>query len=288
LDVFHAQYIPPPCCNCRTVNTIHDILFESHPEFYTRSQNLYFRALIPRSARRADHIITVSEFSKKEIVTRYQVDPAKISVIDQDPRDEFRVMDRENCRELIVRKYGIAAPFVLYLGRINARKNLIRLVESFSRLRREGIRHRLVIVGKQDWMAEQVMQRVKDLALEDAIVFTGYIDWDDVALFYNAADLLAYPSICEGFGLPVMEAMACGVPVVTSYGSSLEEVAGGAAMLVDPYSVESITCAMKQVLTDAGLAASLREKGLKRVANFRMAHKPQQTAAIYHQVYGEG
>ena len=144
------------------------------------------------------------------------------------------------------RKYGIAPPFLLYVGRVNARKNLVRLVEAFSRLYRKGTRHKLVIVGKQDWMAEQVVERVKELSLEHAVIFTGYVDWDDVPVFYNAAELLVFPSICEGFGLPVMEAMACGVPVVTSYGSSLEEVAGGAAVLVDPYSVESIADAMEK------------------------------------------
>jgi glycosyltransferase involved in cell wall biosynthesis len=286
LDVFHAQYILPPWCNCRTINTIHDILFESHPEFYTRAQNLYFRALIPGSARRADHIITVSEFSKKDIVSRYRVDPDKVTVIEQDPRDEFRLMNPEYCREVILSKYGIAAPFILYVGRINPRKNLIRLVEAFSHLRRKGMQYRLVIVGKQDWMAEQVVQRVKELSLEDTVIFTGYIDWNDVALFYNAADLLVYPSICEGFGLPVMEAMACGVPVVTSFGSSLEEVAGGAAILVDPYSIDSIADALGAVIADRQLAVSLREKGLRRVADFRRDRKPQQTISIYHKVCG--
>jgi glycosyltransferase involved in cell wall biosynthesis len=127
---------------------------------------------------------------------------------------------------------------------------------------------------------------VKELSLGDSVIFTGYIDWDDVALFYNAADLLVYPSICEGFGLPVMEAMACGVPVVTSFGSSLEEVAGGAAILVDPYSIDSIADALGAVIADRQLAVSLREKGLRRVADFRRARKPQQTISIYHKVCG--
>lgn len=286
LDVFHVQYILPPFCGCRTVTTIHDILFESHPEFYTRTENLYFRALIPGSARRADHIITVSEFSKKDIVSRYHVDPGKVTVVEQDPRDEFRLMNGDECREIILRKYGIAPPFVLYVGRVNVRKNLVRLVEAFSRLYRKGARHKLVIVGKQDWMAEQVVERVKELSLEQAVIFTGYVDWDDVPVFYNAAELLVFPSICEGFGLPVMEAMACGVPVVTSYGSSLEEVAGGAAVLVDPYSVESIADAMESVVSHPDLALSLRQKGLERAADYRSARKPRQTVSIYHQVCG--
>ena len=219
-------------------------------------------------------------------MSRYHVDPEKVTVIEQDPRAEFRLMDADGCRETIRRKYGIASPFLLYVGRVNPRKNLVRLVEAFSRLYRKGIRHKLVIVGKQDWMAEQVVQRVKELSLEDAVVFTGYVDWDDVPVFYNAAELLVFPSICEGFGLPVLEAMACGVPVVTSYGSSLEEVAGGAAVLVDPCSVESIAEGMEKVIAHPEFALALRDKGLRRVADFTKGPKGQQTVSIYHQVCG--
>jgi glycosyltransferase involved in cell wall biosynthesis len=286
LDVFHAQYILPPWCNCRTINTIHDILFESHPEFYTRAENAYFRALIPGSARRADHIITVSQFSKKDIVSRYKVDPDKVTVVEHESRDEFRLMNSDECKEIILRKYGIVAPFALYVGRVNPRKNLVRLVEAFSRLYRKGVRHKLVIVGKHDWMAEKVVQQVKNASLEDAVIFTGYIDSDDVPVFYNAAEMLVFPSICEGFGLPVMEAMACGVPVITSYGSSLEEVAGGAAILIDPCSIDSIADAMERVIAHPQLASSLREQGLKRAADLRSTRKPHQTVSIYHKVCG--
>lgn len=137
LDVFHTQYFMPPFCNCRAVTTIHDILYESHPELFSASENFRFRTLIPWSARRSDHIITVSGFSKRDIVNRYQIDPEKITVVDEAPRDEFRLMDTEHCREIILRKYSIAEPFVLYVGRVNARKNLARLVEAFSVLKRE-------------------------------------------------------------------------------------------------------------------------------------------------------
>jgi glycosyltransferase involved in cell wall biosynthesis len=286
LDVFHAQYIIPPFCNCRAVTTIHDILFEGHPELFTRGENFRFRTLIPWSARRADHIITVSQFSKNDIVARYHVDPEKVSVIDEAPRDEFRLMNVEECRQTILTKYGITHPFLLYVGRVNPRKNLMRLVEAFTVLRRRGMAHKLVIVGKQDWAAEQLVRRVKELSLEDAVVFTGYVEWDDVPIFYNAAELLAFPSICEGFGAPVLEAMACGVPVVTSYGSSLEEVAGEAAVLADPFSVTSIADAIEKVLADPVLRRSLRDRGLKRVADFSGARKAQQTVSIYHKVCG--
>lgn len=284
LDVFHAQFIVPPFCQAKAVTTIPDILFERHPEFFTRAENFRFRILIPWSARRADHIITVSQASKNDIVSKYRIDPEKISVIDEAPRDEFRPMNPETCRARMEGKYGIRDPFVLYVGRINPRKNLLRLVDAFSILRHKGISQKLVIVGKQDLLAEQVVQRVKELSLEEAVIFTGYVDWDDVPMFYNAADVFVFPSICEGFGLPVVEAMACGVPVVTSRGSSLEEVAGDAAALADPYSIDSIAEEINKVLSHQELRTSLREKGLKRVKDFDAARSAQQTIAVYHRL----
>ena len=287
LNVFHAQFIIPPFCNSKAITTIPDILFESHPEFFTQAENFRFRILMPWSARRADHIITVSQASRNEIVRRYHIDPEKISVIDEAPRDEFRPMDRDECTARIQSKYGVGNPFLLYVGRINPRKNLLRLIEAFSILRRKGSPHNLVIVGKQDFRADLVLQKVKDLSLEDAVVFAGYVDWDDVPVFYNAADVFVYPSICEGFGLPVVEAMACGVPVVTSYGSSLEEVAGGAAALADPLSVDSIANAIEPLLSHQELRTSLRDKGLKRVKDFDAARSAQQTIAVYHKLAGQ-
>ncbi len=286
LDVFQAQYIIPPFCNSKTVATIHDILFESYPEFFAPAENLRFRILIRWSARRADHIVTLSQASKNDIVSKYHIDPEKVSVIDLAPRDEFHAMNAEECRERIREKYGIREPFVLYVGRINPRKNLLRLMEAFSILRQKGISQKLVIVGKQDLLAKQVIQKVKDLALGDAVIFTGYVDWDDVPVFYNAADVFVFPSICEGFGLPVVEAMACGIPVVTSYGSCLEEVAGGAAVLADPYSVDSIANAINAVLSHQDLRASLREKGLKRVKDFNAARNVQDIIAVYQKLAG--
>ncbi len=286
LDVFHAQFIIPPFCYSKTVTTIPDILFERYPEFFSQIENFRCRLLIPWSARRADHIITVSQSSKNDIVKHYHIHPDKVSVIDEAPREEFRVLNRDECRTFVARKYAIEDPYVLYVGRINARKNLVRLVEAFSRLRNRGLPHKLVIVGKPDWQGEQVLEKVKEFGLDQNVVLTGYVDWDDVPVFYNAADLFVFPSICEGFGAPVVEAMACGVPVVTSAGAALEEVAGGAAVLADPFSVDSIADSMEKVLTDPTLAESLRHMGLARVADFSGRRKAEQTISVYHNVCG--
>ena len=284
LDVFHAQYILPPFCTSRSVTTIADILFESHPEFYSPMERLKFGVLFPWSARRSDHIITVSQFSKNDIVDRYHVDPERVTVIYEAPRQEFREMDVGYCREMLAREYDVHFPFILYVGRINARKNLERLVEAVSVLSGKGFPHELVIVGKQDWMAGRVLEKVRELSLELKVRFVGYVPAEHLPVFYNAADLFVYPSICEGFGIPLVEAMACGVPIVTSFGSSLEEVASAAAVLADPYSVASIANAMERVLSDKLFARGLREKGIRRAAEFTEARKADETINVYRQV----
>jgi len=284
LDVFHAQYILPPLCNSRSVTTIADILFESYPEFFSTGERKKFGLLFPWSARRSDHIITVSEASKNDIVERYRINPDRISVIYEAPRQEFREMDRERCRETLDREYGIQFPFILYVGRINARKNLERLVEALAILTAKGFPHELVIVGKQDWKADRVRDKVQALSLGSKVRFVGYVPYEHLPLFYNASDLFAYPSICEGFGIPVIEAMACGVPVVTSKGSSLEEVSCTAAELADPYSISSIAGAMEKVLSDQRFALLLKERGLRRASEFTEERKARETIKVYHQV----
>lgn len=284
LDVFHAQYILPPFCRSRSVTTIADILFESYPELYSRTERMIFGAFFPWSARRSDHIITVSQFSKKDIVGRYHVDPERVTVVYEAPRQEFRGMDVDRCREMLAREYDIRLPFILYVGRINARKNLERLVGALSILSGKGFPHALVIVGEQDWMAGRVLQKVRDVSLESKVRFVGYVPTEHLPVFYNAADLFVYPSICEGFGIPLVEAMACGVPVVTSFGSSLEEVASDAAVLADPYSTSSIANAMERVLSDQVFSSGLRKRGLRRACDFSEARKAQQTVDVYHRV----
>jgi glycosyltransferase involved in cell wall biosynthesis len=286
LDVFHAQYILPPFCRPRSVTTIADILFESYPGLYSRTERMMFGVFFPWSARRSDHIITVSQFSKKDIVDRYHIDPERVTVVYEAPRQEFRRMDADRCREMLAREYDLRRRFILYVGRINARKNLERLVEALPVLAGKGFPHELVIVGKQDWMADRVLQKVRDLSLESKVRFVGYVPADHLPVFYNAADLFVYPSICEGFGIPLVEAMACGVPVVTSFGSSLEEVASDAAVLADPYSVSSIADAMERVLSDESFASGLRERGFRRAADFSEARKARETIEVYHRVCG--
>lgn len=286
LDVFHAQHIIPPFCNCNVVATIPDIAYEHYPEFFSRFETLRSKALIRRSAERADHVITVSEYSKNDIARTYHIDPEKITVTHEGAGADFFPRDKGECQEEVGRKYSIHAPFLLYVGRLQERKNLRRLLSGYARLRTEGAEEKLVLVGQKDWMLENIQSHVESLGLQDSLKFTGYVPSQDLPVLYNAAEAFVYPSIFEGFGLPVIEAMACGAPVLTSFGSSLEEVAGNAAILVDPMSEESIARGLGRLVGDRDLRARLGAAGLARSASFSFKRAAEQTIEVYERVVG--
>ncbi len=288
LDVFHAQHIIPPFMKCRSVTTIPDIAYEHFPEYFPPFQVAWSKRLIRWSARKADHIITVSHFSKADLVERYAIDPEKITVTYEAAGKEYYPRDREKARERIARRYGIEKPFILYVGRLQGRKNLVRLVEAYAQVRRDGSKHQLVLVGKKEWMAEPILAKVADLGLGDEVVLTGYVASEDLPWFYSAADVFAYPSFFEGFGLPVIEAMACGTPVITSMGSSLQEVAGEAALIVDPADVSSIRLALEQLLGDEPLRTKLGRAGIHRSGQFDPDQTAVQTISVYERTAGLG
>jgi glycosyltransferase involved in cell wall biosynthesis len=284
LDVFHAQYIVPPFRSCKTVVSIFDLAHERFPEFFHPWEGQALRTLVRWSAKRADHIVTVSQFSARDLIEIYGVKPEKITVVYLAASDDFHPMDREACREYVHNKCGLASPYILYAGRLQARKNLVRLVEAYSRLHRKGIAEDLVLVGKQDWQAGEILECVRRHGLESRVLFLGYVPGEDLPYLYNAAKLFIYPSIFEGFGLPVVESMACGTPTITSHGSSLEEIAGDGALLVDPLSATSIGDAMERALGDPTLLQSLSDRGLARSKQFSYRTAAAKTLAIYESV----
>jgi glycosyltransferase involved in cell wall biosynthesis len=286
LDLFHAQFIVPPFLKCKTVTTIPDIAYEHVPQFFPARQRAWLTLLVRESAKRADHIITVSEYSKRDLVDTYGVSHEKITVTYEGAGEEFLPLDREKAKEDLARKYGIKGEFILYLGRLQARKNLARLVESYAKVRKSGLRHKLVLAGKPDSLFQPVLSRIRELKLENDVVLPGYVQAEDVPTFFNAAEVFVYISYYEGFGLPIMEAMACGTPVVTSRGSALEEVAGDGALLVDPMDEASIAEALTRILSDAGLRYRLGQAGLARSRQFNFKNAAEQTIGVYERVTG--
>jgi glycosyltransferase involved in cell wall biosynthesis len=284
LDIFHAQHVIPPFIRCKTVTTIPDIAYEHLPEAFPRTQLIWMKQLVRSSAIRADHIITVSEYSKRDIARTYRVPEEKITVTYEGASEEFRPHDKECAQEKLARNHGIKGVFILYLGRLQGRKNLTRVVEAYARIRAAGLPHKLVLAGKRDSLFEPVLARIRELNIERDVLLPGYVPADEVPLFYSAAEVFVYPSFFEGFGLPVLEAMACGVPVITSRGSSLEEVAGDAALLVDPLSEDSITSALLQILQDDQMQVRMRQAGLDRSKCFNFERTAQQTMDVYEHV----
>lgn len=280
-DVFHCQYIRPLSVKAKTVVSIHDLAYEHFPDFFHPAERLRLKTLVRWTARRADHILTLSEFSANDIAQRYGVPRERITVTYLAADEEFRPCDKQACRATLASKYKIDSPFILYVGRIQARKNLPRLLEAYARLRDQGAQAKLVLVGKKDWQAEKLTAKLRELKLEGSVIFPGYVAQEDIPLFYNAAEVFVFPSFFEGFGLPVIESMASGTPTITSYGSSLEEIAAGAALLIDPADTASLTDALGKVLQDTELRSRLVSQGLQRSAQFKHSLLAEKVLTVY-------
>lgn len=269
-DIFHCQYIAPARVGSRLVVTIHDLAHEHHPALAHPLETLAMRKLVRATAQRADRILTVSHFCAADIARTYDISAEKILVASPAVSEQFRPRDKACAQGVLARKYAITSPFILYVGRLQARKNLVRLLEAYAELMKHGPAPKLLMIGKPDWGVQQIHKAIERLNLRERVILPGYVASEDLPVFYNAAELFVFPSLFEGFGLPVLESMASGVPTITSRGSSLEEVAGDAALLVDPLSVESITEAMLEVLSDEPLRCELIARGLRRSRHFTL------------------
>jgi glycosyltransferase involved in cell wall biosynthesis len=285
IDVFHAQYMLPLHLNCRTVLTVHDVLYERFPEYFTKSDYYRYKIGVPWSCRRADHVITVSEASKRDLIDLYGLDPKQVTVTYLGADGSYRPLDKMESKRRVKEKYGIEDDIILYVGAIQPRKNIPRLLSAFAQLKCEArLPHKLVIVGPKAWLSGEALRALEASPARKDVLVTGYVPRADLPYFYNAAVVFVYASTCEGFGLPVVEAMACGTPTITSQGSSLEEIAGGAAILVDPSSSEDIAIAIERVVSDSDLQAKLSTLGLARSQQFSCRKMALQTQTIYRQL----
>lgn len=287
-DVFHAQYFLPPRCPCPCVLTVHDISFAVRPEYFTLRDRVFLGALVPSALRRAARVITDTEYTRRDLIERYRLEPGRIAVIPLAADPRYQPLDRERCRNEVRRRHGVDAPFILYVGTFQPRKNLSTLVRAYGMLReRAALPHKLLVAGRPKYMYEAVHEAIRDTRSEPHVVFAGFVDDADLPAYYNAADVFAFPSLYEGFGLPVVEAMQCGTPVVCSSASCLPEVAGDAALLADPHGPEALCQALERVLTEVTLAEDLRRRGLRRAAQFSWERTARETVRVYEQAAAE-
>jgi glycosyltransferase involved in cell wall biosynthesis len=310
-DLLHVTYNAPPLNPCPTVVTVHDISFEHYPQFFSPRDRLILKTLVPLSARRAAHVLTVSQHAKQEIVARYGLPPEKITVTYEAAGQQYQPVADPVRLAAVRARYGIPdGPFVLALGNLQPRKNIARLIEAFGQAvhgerstvhgeRSTEADHRspltdhrspitdhrspitLVIAGKAQWRESQIYAAVQQAGLEQRVLFPGYAEDVDLPALYSAATVFVYPSLYEGFGLPPLEAMACGVPVISSNAASLPEVVGDAARLIDPTDTAALAQALHDVLSQPGLQAELRQRGFARAAQFSWERCAAETLAVY-------
>jgi glycosyltransferase involved in cell wall biosynthesis len=282
--LFHAtEHLLPPLRGVPTVLTVHDMVFKLFPEHQKRLNFWYLNATMPLFCQRADAIVTVSECSKRDILVHYGLEPGKVTVVYEAASREFRPAPVEAVDE-VRRRYGLPDRFLIHVGTIEPRKNLTRLIEALQGLRDEGTTVPLVVVGGKGWLYDGFFRRLEELEVRDSVRFTGYVPAADLPTLYSAATAAVMPSVYEGCGLPVVEAMACGTPVVSSRTSSLPEMGGEAARYFDPYDVGAMGQAIRDVWADADLRSHMRECGLRQAGRFSWQRAAQESLAVYDKV----
>lgn len=283
VSVAHVQYIIPLSRPVPVITTIHDLAFRRFPGLFPLKHRVLLNTLVPLSAWRAAHVITGSESTRADLLNFYRLPPERVTVTPYAADPIYRPMDREEAARAARGRFGLKTPFILSVGVLQPRKNLTRLVQAFASIARQ-IPHSLVLVGKWGWAHDQLRQALKRASLGDRIAFTGYVADADLPVLYNAAELFVYPSLYEGFGLPPLEAMACGTPVIAGRESSLPEVVGTAGVLVDPRDTRAIATAMADLLSDARERERLGRAAVERAARFSWDMTAELTLRVYRSV----
>lgn len=282
IELLHSlHYTRPVRLPCKSVVTFHDMTFFLFPDLHTRSKRFFFPQAIKLSARRADALTAVSESTRQDAIRLLKIPPEKITTTHLGIDSSFRPIGDTSGIRQSVERYGLPERYLLYVGLIEPRKNLPMLVNAFKKFNEKQGDYKLVLAGRFGWMYEELLEQIKRLGLEQAVHFTGYVPQKDLPLVYNLSSLFVYPTIYEGFGLPVLEAMACGVPVISTDTSSLPEIVGEAGILIPRDDAAALLNAIETVLGDEDLRRELIRKGLTRAARFSW----QQTAKLTYQVY---
>lgn len=284
VDVVHVQYTAPPRTPCALVATIHDLSFEHLPETFKRRSRAQLRLTVRRTAQKAAQILTLSAFSRRDIIETYAVDPERVFVTPPAAPANFAPVTNATELRRIRANYGIERDYILALGSIQPRKNLVRLINAYSSLRRVGTNNQppqLVLAGKRGWLEAATIRAAEQSEAPGDILFIGYVPDSDLPALYSGALCFAYPSYFEGFGLPVLEAMQCGTPVIAGNRTSLPEAAGDAGVLFNPFDESAIAGALTQVIENPNYRAQLRVKGLERAATFSWRTTAKMTLEAY-------
>jgi glycosyltransferase involved in cell wall biosynthesis len=284
-DIFYAPVIPPPFCPTKTIMSMPCSSLLHHPEFYPPLVRLRLRFLLHRAIRKAAKVICPSEHVRNAVLERLHVPIDRLAIIPPGITPLFHPIE-ENLRLAHLQElYGIRYPYFLFSGRWEHRKNLVRILEAFAQFKRTSrTEHRFVVTGGRSWNTGEAQRVIQRLRLQDVVVDLGKTPVEELPYLYGGADALVYASLWEGFGLPIVEAMACGTPVITSNTAAMPETAGGATLLVDPYSIEDIAESMRRIASDIRLRDHLRERGLERSKLFSWTKTASLTADLYREI----
>jgi len=290
VDVLHVQFTAPPFCPCPVVVSVHDLSFEHLPQTFKRRSRTQLRLTVRHSARQAARVLSLSEHGKQDIISTYGIDSQRISAIPLAAPNHFaRVTDATELQR-VRHTYGIDGDYILSVGSIQPRKNLARLVRAYAllaeKLGKENV-PKLVLAGKRAWLFDETLRSLEESGVKDSVILTGYVPEKDLPPLYSGAMCFVYPSFFEGFGLPPLEAMKCGAPVIVSNTTSLPEVVGDAAICVDPYDINAIAGALERVNTDSILREELSIKGQARARLFDWRDTALRTLDVYRQVVDE-
>lgn len=283
VDIFHAHYTVPPWIKAKVVLTLHDFFWLIHPEDFVSIKRYPITHMIKRSVLRADKILVGSSFIMKETISYFSVPQERFEVIPYGVDPRFLKQSDTKQRDKVLRKYGINGPYILAVGDIHPRKNLSRLISAFIALPKN--KHiSLVLVGKAIWKVENLTERIKKANLQDRIITTGYVVDEDMSVLYQNAEVFCYPSLYEGFGIPIIEAMASGTPVAASGTTSCPETGGEAAVYFDPLNVDTIVEALDRILTDSDLRATLSKAGREWASCFTWDKTAMRTIQAYNKL----
>jgi glycosyltransferase involved in cell wall biosynthesis len=284
-ELYHAtEHLLPPLKKARTVFTLHDLIFQFFPQYHLPLNRWYLVNAMPLFLRRADAIIAVSDCTKQDAIRFYDLPADKITVIYEGVNPALGPVHNAEKIAQARARYAKNQPFLFFVGTIEPRKNIITLVDALRALRQRGYAHRLLVAGRMGWLYQSTLDHVRKTGMESHVDFLDFVPDEDLTTLFSACDAFVFPSLYEGFGLPPLEAMACGAPVVSSNASSLPEVVGDAALLVDPKDVGNIVAAVERVVTDRVLRDQLCAKGIAQAAKFSWGRAANETIKVYEKI----